>query len=147
MGLDMYLTAEYFIGYDEKELAQKVADLFPELAGTKGKVDKVIVEAIYWRKSNHIHKWFVDNIQEGKDNCGSYYVSRDQLKQLRDLLMQVQEDHSLAEDLLPTQSGFFFGSTEYDESYFTDNEYTIKMIDLVLEKYSNKWMLYYTSSW
>lgn len=33
---------------------------------------------------------------------------------------QVLKDRSKASELLPTMSGFFFGSTEYDEHYFKD---------------------------
>ena len=33
---------------------------------------RTFVEIGYWRKSNQIHKWFVDNIQEGVDNCATY---------------------------------------------------------------------------
>jgi hypothetical protein len=43
----------------------------------------------YWRKANHIHNWFVENVQCGVDNCGSYIVSRDQLVQLRDACQYV----------------------------------------------------------
>lgn len=147
MGLDMYLTAERFIWYNEQDLAQKVAELFPELADSRGKVEKVIVEAIYWRKANHIHAWFVENVQEGNDDWGTYYVSRDKLKELRDLLIEVCEKPELAVDKLPTRSGFFFGSTEYDEGYYADNQRTIEMINIVLEKYPKQWDFYYHSSW
>lgn len=27
-------------------------------------------EAIYWRKFNAVHRWFVNNVQGGKDDCG-----------------------------------------------------------------------------
>ena len=37
----------------------------------------------------------------------------------------VIEDSSTAERLLPTQSGFFFGGTNYDEWYLKDIEYTM----------------------
>lgn len=39
-------------------------------------------EAGYWRKANQIHKWFVENVQEGEDDCKEYYVSREKLKEL-----------------------------------------------------------------
>lgn len=39
----------------------------------------------------------------------------------------------IAEELLPTQNGFSFGSTKYDERYLEDLENTIKIIDNVLE--------------
>ena len=41
----------------------------------------------------------------------------------------VLDDHSKAEQLLPTGAGFFFGNTDYDEYYFekVQNTYDILM--------------------
>ena len=69
-----------------------------------------------------IHKWFVDHVQEGEDDCKQYYVSREQLKELLGTCKLVIENHELAGELLPTQDGFFFGSTEYDDEYFKNVE-------------------------
>lgn len=41
--------------------------------------------AMYWRKANAIHNWFVQNVQSGNDDCGHYDVSKDDLITLRDL--------------------------------------------------------------
>jgi hypothetical protein len=98
----------------------------------------------YWRKANQIHKWFVDNVQEGVDNCSEYYVSKEQLKQLLNVCKKVKEDNTLAEELLPTSSGFFFGNTEYNEWYFKDIEYTIQLLEPLLKEDGD---YYYTSSW
>lgn len=57
-------------------------------------------------------------------------------------------DSSVAEDLLPTTSGFFFGSTDYDEYYVDDIKHTIEVCQNVLETTDfDKEMLYYVSSW
>ena len=37
----------------------------------------------YWRKANQIHKWFVEHVQDGEDDCGEYAVSRFKLEQLK----------------------------------------------------------------
>ena len=37
----------------------------------------------YWRKANAIHRWFVQNVQDGVDDCGTYIVTREQLEQLK----------------------------------------------------------------
>ena len=79
----------------------------------------IVEEVAYWRKANAIHKWFVDNVQSGKDDCDSYEVSREQLVKLLGDCEQVKAHNELAEELLPTQSGFFFGSIEYDKWYFS----------------------------
>lgn len=41
-------------------------------------------------------------------------------------------DKELAEELLPTQCGFFFGSTEYDALYIADLEYVVEQMTQVL---------------
>ena len=58
------------------------------------------------------------------------------------------KDSSVAEELLPSSSGFFFGSTEYDEYYIEDIKETINIINKVLETTDfDTQMLYYVSSW
>lgn len=47
----------------------------------------------------------------------------------------VIEDSSTAEELLPTQSGLFFGSTGYDEWYYRDVEETFKTLGYILSKF------------
>ena len=42
------------------------------------------------------------------------------------------EDPSLAQELLPTAKGFFFGSTQYDEWYVEDLQETVEQIDEIL---------------
>jgi hypothetical protein len=42
-------------------------------------------------------------------------------------------DKSVAEDLLPTTAGFFFGSTDYDEYYLQDILDTIAMLEPLLK--------------
>ena len=99
----------------------------------------------YWRKSNQIHNWFVENVQDGEDNCSAYYVTREQLETLKGLCVEVLANKSLAEDLLPTGAGFFFGSTTYDEYYYGDLEETIKIIDRCLASKFDSFE--YQSSW
>ena len=54
----------------------------------------------------------------------------------------------VAEELLPSCRGFFFGSTEYDEYYMQDIEDTIKIIKNVLATTDfETQMLAYCSSW
>jgi hypothetical protein len=55
------------------------------------------------------------------------------LEELRNTCKTVLEDRTKAVELLPTQSGFFFGSTEYDEYYFDDLKDTIKIIEPAIE--------------
>jgi hypothetical protein len=104
---------------------------------------------LYWRKANAIHKWFVDNVQDGNDNCGEYSVYLDQLKDLLELCKKVKDNPNEAPQLLPTTDGFFFGSTEYDEMYMDDIKYTIKRLEEIIKTRENEqdgWFTY-SSSW
>ena len=143
MGLDMYLNAKRFIWFGEDELGDKVAEVFPELKGKR--VKEVIVEALYWRKANAIHKWFVDNCQEGEDDCGNYYVGREQLEELRQLVLEALAEKDASK--LPPQAGFFFGNTDINEWYWDDLRRTAEGLDRVLAEFPEQWEFEYHSSW
>jgi hypothetical protein len=151
MGLDMYLVAKRHISQyleEDKALGTELMRHFPELAADQS-VQEVTVRVGYWRKANHIHKWFVDNVQDGEDNCADYYVGREALNELRRRCQQVLDFRHLAVDNLPTAEGFFFGNTDYDEYYFNSVEQTVKIIDaaLLLLDADKSWDIEYSSSW
>ncbi len=111
---------------------------------------KYITEEIgYWRKANAIHKWFVDNVQGGVDDCRESYVSIEQLGELLAACREVVSNKNKSKELLPTQSGFFFGNTEYDEWYFNDIEHTIEICEnAIRDSETDSWSdFYYSSSW
>jgi len=106
------------------------------------------VNAIYWRKANAIHQWFVDNCGKGIDECQRIYVQRKDLEDLRDLVKDVLIHRDKAQVALPPQSGFFFGSTEIDEWYWEDMEYTAKELDRVLmNTFEQDVDFFYQASW
>ena len=148
MGLDMYLSAKrYLSDYDDqdKEIIKSVEEL-----SIKGRGDmrpkEICFEAMYWRKANAIHAWFVDNVQEGEDDCGEYYVSIEQLKVLIALCRQVIETRDPM--LMPPRSGFFFGSTDVDEYYYQDLKSTVDTLTKILEQEDiDNFGFYYQSSW
>jgi len=45
---------------------------------------------------------------------------------------KIVADVDCAQDLLPTTSGFFFGSTDYDENYIDDLKHTKQIIEAIL---------------
>lgn len=106
-------------------------------------------EVGYWRKANAIHKWFVDNVQDGIDDCDYHReVTKEDLEELRDVCKAVLEKPSRAKNLLPTQGGFFFGSTEHDEWYIESLKNTIEICEQALATTDfEKQMIYYVSSW
>lgn len=57
------------------------------------------------------------------------------------------KDPTVAQELLPTQEGFFFGSTEYNEWYLDDVKYTVKMLKEALKDTSDTGSFYYSASW
>lgn len=137
-------------------------------------------EVGYWRKANAIHKWFVDNVQNGEDNCEAYEVYKEALEKLlnncctvlskcklvekdvieefgrnehgeiieRVVKKKVIEDTSVAEEILPTTDGFFFGCTDYDEWYIDDIKNTIEFISDTLKNTNfDTETIVYCSSW
>lgn len=150
MGLDMYLNRKHYVKNwehnKEKFCVQVMIDgaLHPSIKPDR--VTYITEEVCYWRKANEIHSWFVDNVQDGEDECRPHYVSREKLTELRDLCRTILSDHSKAAELLPTRSGFFFGSTDYDDGYFEDVEHTEKTLtELLSEPDSGDFE--YRSSW
>jgi len=130
MGLDSYLKAKKYVsGYDYSNDAEKESynSILNAVGLTQGDVSKnspfgnIELIVAYWRKANQIHNWFVNECQDGKDECQESYVDRDQLQALVDLCKNVIETKN--PKLLETRSGFFFGSTSYDECYYQDLEY------------------------
>lgn len=59
---------------------------------------------------------------------------------------KVIQDPSTAKALLPTQDGFFFGDTDYDESYLQDIEYTKDVLERLFAEESGG-QYHYSSSW
>jgi hypothetical protein len=169
MGLDHGLTAGWRErpqdgddrGWDEYYAAKRDAEL------------------ITWRKENHFHRWFVNNVQSGVDNCENHRVTLEQLRAFVDAVRavhaasrlvpgtvtegwtwtpqdgkvpneregQVLADHTVAQRLLPTQSGFFFGGTDYDEWYYKSLTEALEKLEPVLDKASDEDVFTYWSSW
>jgi hypothetical protein len=155
MGLDMYLLAEKHIsGYafvesTEREQYHSVLNTMEatDIADKDSPSADINVTAMYWRKQNAIHSWFVANVQDGNDNCKKHYVSREQLKELRDLCVQVTQDKENADSVLPTADGFFFGGTDYDDYYFEGIKETASRLTVLLNNTPEGWVFNYQSSW
>lgn len=156
MGLDMYLSAKrYLWNKTDDEIAKKIN----EAIGVKGDqqrrfngsslvVKEISLEAMYWRKANAIHGWFVENVQDGEDNCREYEVDRKQLETLRDLCKDILEnpDAERDDDLDPLE-GFFFGSYEKDEYYYEDLKNTVEGLSRVLDELPDEYSFHYQASW
>ena len=110
----------------------------------------------YWRKANAIHDWFVKHCADGVDDCREMPVSISQLEELLNDCKKALKSKGQASNILPTSSGFFFGSTDYDDWYFDNLEYTVELltdvIKFITEHRTNdyKWpdyLVVYQASW
>lgn len=162
MGLDQYLYKITHIGgnYEHNNIGGNLL-LTQNNIPFDFKTNRIVEVKellMQWRKANAIHKWFVDNVQYGNDDCTQYCVPDEKLQQLKEkceeaLKYKNADDKAPLNNILPTTEGFFFGSTEYDEYYFEELEETIKAIDIALEelkKDAEKSIIsyiYYDSSW
>jgi len=157
MGLDMYLFARKHIAdYDwypqeSRDLYHKILELTntDNLQGEDGNSLTVEFEAMYWRKANAIHGWFVENIQDGDDDCKKYDVPPSLLRDLVKDCKEVLDNPDKAPELLPVKEGFFFGGYNYDEWYFEYVKYTADRLSKLLDTIENNnsvWLTY-QSSW
>jgi hypothetical protein len=99
MGLDMYLsarisTSEYFEKEINLELRPIADKCLPPAAQSYDSIE-IERQVAYWRKANQIHRWFVENVQDGTDDCGTYDVQLEQLRELRDICQQVIDGSTL----------------------------------------------------
>jgi len=172
MGLDMYLEREVYVGgnYEHRKVTGNIDIKIKEvpLRINLEEVSSIIIQTAYWRKVNAVHSWFVENVQEGIDECQRSYVSVEQLRELRELCVQTielvkgcskivslekdwnDEEYTYVkydvDDLdleLTPQAGFFFGSQEIDIYFIQDLEETVKM----LSNLSDRDSYYYQASW
>lgn len=152
MGLDMYLTRKTYvkqwdhIPQEEQFEVTVTKGGVPYLNSSDG-ISNISQEVGYWRKFNALHNWFVENVQDGRDECQEAYVPKEKLEELLVILNEIKDGNiEKAEALLPTTGGFFFGGTEYDEWYFENVNESIPIIEKALS-YTDDSDIYYQSSW
>ena len=162
MGLDQFLSIKksfYPLGANAEDNAV-IADKIRELAGLEAKSPfassnglSVMVPAGYWRKANQIHGWVLREAMIEEDTCEEIWVDTSQLESLlkdcRKVLSakDTEKAEEVAEEILPTESGFFFGGTEYDEYYYEQLEHTIEIINYCLDSNPDDTSFVYQASW
>ena len=147
MGLDMYLTGKSYLS-SYRDSSRELSENIAAIVNSPFPVEGVIIKLGYWRKANAIHRWFVTNVQSGEDDCRHYYVSKEKLETLLETVNAVLKDHSKAAELLPTQGGFFFVGTAYDDFYFQVLEDTKQIIKKVLDSdVQREYDIEYHASW
>ena len=99
----------------------------------------------YFRKVNFLFKYFEDR---GK-MIDQYYafVEKEDVEDIIDKCQRINKDHGLAHTLLPTQEGFFFGSTDYNEYYFYDIQDCLRQMKQYLKLFKGEGTGYVIFSW
>jgi len=156
MGLDQYLEARKYVSnwtFSKQEDKQAFHSIAEALGLTDDDLDQdspsisVEVPVGYWRKAHQIHDWFVQNLQEGVDDCKAYYVGRVELEALHLICGQIMDTPRLAKELLPITDDHYAVS-EYNEWYFEQIAYTRKMLRKILDNDKlSCYDFYYRSSW
>ena len=184
MGLDMYLEGSFSTRAYTQPTDQDYADMregkkvtIEKSSALEDALDAIgfqdapidhaynhmtyVFPLLTWRKANAIHKFFVDEVQNGNDNCERYWVSLENLKELLTRINEIlkiedkEERITKASKILPTDNeGCFFGSLDYGDWYFQDLERTKNTLDKLFA-YEKKMSgtgkcfdnFYYQSSW
>jgi hypothetical protein len=161
MGLDMYLTQKVHIGStwsedDRPGLFEIKPSLYNDILKIPMyKIKTVELEFLYWRKANAIHNWFVKNVQDGVDDCREYYVEVGKIQELYSDITKaiLSQDSTIIE---PT-GGFFFGSCEVDDFYWSELNRTLYNLKPLIDEWKKPYEerdplirdsdFYYKSSW
>ncbi len=101
---------------------------------------------LYWRKFNALHRWFVDVLQGGVDECQLTQVTKDDLSRLIGDIRRVLAGETVEE--LEPRAGFFFGSLDKDEYYTSRMNKALVDFEKLLSEFDfENNNLYYASSW
>ncbi len=123
MGLDMYLEAERYIqnwGHNppEQQYHTIVTNKLGQEIELPCEPHTIVCQIGYWRKANAIHKWFVDNVQDGVDECQRSDVSREQLQDLLTIVNRVLSSTKLIDGKIKNGSEASF--EKYGDHEFHD---------------------------
>lgn len=98
---------------------------------------------VYFRKVNFVYNFFSYKLE---DEC--CFADKSDIEELISRCDEVLADHSLAQELLPTCKGCFFGSTDYDDEYFSDVEDCKQQMEKLLSKYDEETdIVFFIMSW
>ena len=163
MGLDMYFyarktTYKSFSKWDNPERANEVnypedLKIFSDYIydrNFKSVQTETSYQIGYFRKFNALHSYIVKTFADGIDNCQDIYLYKEDVEQIKKILDDVLEANTeeKAKELLPPQSGFFFGGTDYDEYYFEDVKDAADLMQNILDNFDfENYQLVYEASW
>lgn len=117
MGLDMYVNIrhkdtqsklEAYEAWEQKysyeEFQRLTEEQKEEYRNSEPEYDNDMYgkELMYWRKANQIHNWFVQNCQNGVDDCGRYAITVADLMKLKELCEKILTMTNVKQELRPT---------------------------------------------
>jgi len=159
----MYLEQHHYYGgefrdqdYHKEGHTLELGGKFVKDEGIKtSKVNSIVTKVAYWRKANQIHEWFVENIQDGNDNCQPHHLNESYLTDLLALCKEVKthiakKEFDQIEEKLPSREGFFFGPTEVHDEWYAENiDNTIEQLSAIADSDGkiSSGDYYYQSSW
>lgn len=127
MGLDIYML--------------KVKKTANEVESVKDVDLSNAVETAYFRKVNCLYGYFEDKMEDERLSFVEEYDVVDIINRAESIIQKAKEKpndwQEFAEDTLPTCSGFFFGSTDYDEWYLKGLEEIIDKLSSVLANWDD----------
>lgn len=92
MGLDMYINRKVRRYRKDDGTYTFNLDGYESDRFGCGNGECVETEVAYWRKANAIHKWFVDNAQDGEDECQETEIDIGVIREIRDLCLSILKD-------------------------------------------------------
>lgn len=145
----MYLKGRKFIWEDEDKgkLKKVVDEFFPKVKEFNLEPESITFQVGYWRGARAIHDWFVNNVQNGDDDCRDYYVEEEQFRELLNIINQILGkdtknkiineltggfDMEKAKELLPDDN--FDPNINYGEYYLENLIKTKKIIEEIFDK-------------
>jgi hypothetical protein len=101
-------------------------------------------EDMYYRKVNFLYAFFADKLDN--EECLVTRHDCELIIKYGEVILE-NKDVDLAKKLLPTQSGFFFGSTDYNDYYFMDVKDVVEQFKEYLENWTDDTMGWVYFSW
>lgn len=171
MGLDMFLNRKRVLSWEEQIKMKEEMKI-------ENPVISVEEEVAYWRKANQINKFFMKRDIDGEGRNAKVDINdlKELLKICKRLKRELKlvdgkihtgtkctkngveemyadgkiiANKELAEELLPTEAGFFFGSTDYDEWYYQQIVDTIPVLEKIISEHNDAYDMEYSyyASW
>lgn len=105
MGLDMYLYVKKYESccswrgdYEKKKVGfypEELKEIGEQIDKNNFMSKETLYQVAYWRKSNMIHRYFIERCADGQDDCSPVYV---QLKDIKDLVQLCRDVIAHPED-------------------------------------------------